>query len=241
MDGAYLSMQIRSWIVRPVTAFREYALRDVIASFSNLNERATQIGNEYYERMGSQPASEDFDGDMSIFAEEAEDQALSWYQMMRLLRQTMLNLLAAGLFHLTEQQLAALCRDGGFMVDPPKETKLGIVAVWYHDNLRLDFNTLSSWPMIEELRYVANAVKHAEGSATDKLKSVRPELFTDPAFANIKDLDGYNLFETRSVAAPLAGEDLFVSEDLLMRYADAAESFLHEIAAHFEANGSEWY
>jgi hypothetical protein len=118
---------------------------------------------------------------------------------------------------------------------------LGIVEVWYRDNLRLEFDTLSSWPMIEELRYVANAVKHAEGSATDKLKSLRPELFTDPVFANIRDFDGNSLFETRTVAAPLAGEDLFVSEDLLMKYAEAVESFLLEIAAHFEANGNEWY
>jgi hypothetical protein len=241
MDGCYLGMQIRQSIIRPIIAFREYIFRDVLPSFSNLNERANQIGNEYYERMGSQPASEDFDGDMSTFAEEAQDQALSWYQMMRSLRQTMLNLLAAGLFHLTEQQLAALCRDAGFMADSPKNTKLEIVAKWYRTNLRLDLETLPSWPMIDELRYVTNAVKHAEGPATVKLKLLRPVLFNDPAFANIKDFDGNSLFETRTVAAPLAGEDLFVSEDLLMRYAEATESFFCEIATHFEANGNDYY
>jgi hypothetical protein len=149
----------------------------------------------------------------------------------------MLNLLAAGLFHLIEQQLAALCRDAGFMVDPPKDTNLKIVANWYRANLRLELGTLSSWPMIEELKYVANAVKHAEGGATDKLRSLRPELFTHPAL----DFDEMSIFETRTVAAPLAGEDLFVREDLLIKYAEAVESFFLEIAAHFEAHENENY
>ena len=241
MNGSYLDMQIRQWIIGPIAAFREYIFRDVLPAFSNLNERADQIGNDYYERMGKQPASDDFDGDMSGFAEEARDQALDWYQMMRSLRQTMLNLPAAGLFHLTEQQLAGLCRDAGFIVDPPKDTKLDIVVKWYRDNLDLELNTLPSWPLIDELRYVSNAVKHGEGTATGKLKSLRPALFTDPAFANIQGFDGKGVFESRTIAAPLAGEDLFVSEDLLMKYAVAAESFFREIAAHFSKRGNEYY
>jgi hypothetical protein len=241
MDGGYLDMQIRQWIIRPVIAFREYIFRDVLPAFSNLNERANQIGDEYYEQVGSQPASEDFDGDMSTFAEEAQDRALSWYLMMRSLRQTMLNLLAAGLFHLTEQQLAALCRDGGFIAGPPRDTKLEEVANWYRINLRLDLSSLSSWPMIDELRFVANAVKHAEGTATRRLKSLRPELLTDPASAEIEDFNGGSLFETKKVKAPLAGEDLFVSEGLLKSYSEAVESFFREIAAHFDAHADECY
>jgi hypothetical protein len=95
--------------------------------------------------------------------------------------------------------------------------------------------------MIDELRYVANAVKHGEGPATGKLKSLRPELFTDPAYANIEGFDGMRIFEIRKFAAPLAGEDLFVSEDLLMRYAEASVSFFLEIAAHFEKHENEHY
>jgi hypothetical protein len=40
------------------------------------------------------------DWDLGV-AENAQDQAMGWYEIMRSLRQTMLNLLSADLFHLT--------------------------------------------------------------------------------------------------------------------------------------------
>jgi hypothetical protein len=40
MNGGYLGMQIRQWIIRPIIAFREYAFSDILTSFTNLNERA---------------------------------------------------------------------------------------------------------------------------------------------------------------------------------------------------------
>jgi hypothetical protein len=241
MDGHNLDIEIREWVIRPIITFKEGVFRDIVPTFSNLDARANRKADEYYERMGDQPASDDFDGDLSIYAEEAHGQAFSWYQMMRSLRQTMLNLIAAGLFHLTEQQLAVLCRAAGFTAEPPKDTKLEIVAKWYHANLRLELEGLPSWPIIEELRFVANAVKHAEGSSAGRLRSLRPELFTDPTFADLEGLYEKGTFRTTTLAAPLAGEDLFVSEELLMKYAEAAESFFREIAAHFEAHGSEYY
>jgi len=45
--------------------------------------------------------------------------------MMVSRRQSMLNPFAAGLFRLTEQPLAMLCRDAGF-TDPPHDTKLEV-------------------------------------------------------------------------------------------------------------------
>jgi hypothetical protein len=117
--------------------------------------------------MGAQPASEDFDGDTSGYAEDAQERGQSWYDLMRSLRQTMLNLLAAGLFHLIEQQLGV--------------------------------------------------------------------------FAKIAEHMGISIFQTPKVVAPMAGEDLFVTEDLLKKYAEAAESFFREIAAYFEAHENEYY
>jgi hypothetical protein len=124
MTGAYLEWRISLWIVAPVRAFRVYIFRDVLPAFGNLSKRADEMADEYYSDIGSQPAGEDCDIDMADVAEDAHDRALSWYQMMVSLRQSMLNQLAAGLFHLTEQQLAALCRDGGFRTGPPRDTKL---------------------------------------------------------------------------------------------------------------------
>jgi len=243
MTGGYLEWQVRARLVLPIIAFREYIFRDVLPHFDNLDQKSEDVGSKHYESLVSQPATEDFDGDLSSFAEDAQDRALGWYEMMRSLRQTMINLLAAGLFHLIEQQLCMLCRDAGFLVGPPKETALREVAKWYKSNLRFDLQRLPSWNLIDELRLVANTVKHAEGRSSSELKVRRPELFCDPAFASmasvLTEVDDY--YDKKIISAPLAGDDLFVSGAILKMYAEGAEVFFGEIAEHFAAHEDDSY
>lgn len=216
MTGGYLASQIRRWRIRPIIAFREYIFRDVVPQFSRLNERADQIASEYFNNAINQPAGEDCNGDLSGFAEDSHNHALSWYETMRSLRQTMLNLLAAGLFHLTEQQLAQLGNDAVFDNRRPRSASIGDIVKWYKSVLRLDLEQLSGWPLIDELRLVANTAKHAEGTSCAELRCLRPDLFCDPTFAQIYQGMGIkDYFENRQVSAPLAGEDLYVSEEIL--------------------------
>lgn len=72
--------------------------------------------------------------------------------MMRSLRQTMLNLLSAGLFHLVEQQLAAFGRDGGFIATAPSDTKMSELVKWYQVHIHVDLRSLPSWALVDELR-----------------------------------------------------------------------------------------
>jgi hypothetical protein len=242
MTGGYLASQIRQWRIRPIIAFREYIFRDVVPQFSRLNERADQIAKEHFENAINQPVGEDCGGDLSGFTEDAQDYALSWYEMMRSLRQTMLNLLAAGLFHLTEQQLAQLGNDAAFDNRRPKEATLDEVVKWYGSVLRLDLKHLPGWPIIHELRLVANTAKHAEGKSSSELRNLRPELFCDPIFFQIYQGIGIkDYFLNRPVSAPLAGEDLYVSDERLQQYAESVEKVFREIADHFDQREDEYY
>jgi hypothetical protein len=235
MNSGNLAHQIRQQTILPILAFRRYIFRDVLPQFCDLNERATQIGHEYYDRAISQPVGEECDGDTSEFAEDAHDHALSWYQMMRPLRQTMLNLLAAGLFHLTEQQLASLGQNARFENRQPKSTKLQHIAEWYKSVLCLDLQTLKDWSLIEELRLVTNTAKHAEGDSSKKLNALRPDLFCDPALEKMFEGTGFRTWLVhRPVVAPLAGENLFVTEGTLRQYAEGVEAFFREIATRLE-------
>jgi hypothetical protein len=70
----------------------------------------------------------------------------------------------------------------------------------------------------------------------------RPELFTDPSLA--KFLDGLGADEDlqlKVVAAPLAGEDLFVTEEILKEYAEGAQAFFIRIADHFAERPDDFY
>ena len=242
VTGGYLSSQVRHNSLRPIFAFRDYIFRDVLPHFTNISQRADQIADDYYQSSVSQPADEDFDGDLSAFAEDAHEHALGWYEMMRSLRQTMLNLLAAGLFHLTEQQLARLSEDAGFEGRRPKDSTLDRLVKWYLGTLRIDLRTLPEWPLIDELRLVANTAKHAEGSSSNELRKLRPDLFSDPALYGMFPGTGFQDFlASRSVTAPLAGEGLFVTEDILKNYSEGVERFFHQVAVHFDQRDAEYY
>ena len=178
---------------------------------------------------------------MSDFAEEAGDKARDWWEMMTSLRQTMLNLLVAGLFHLTEQQLATVSRDGLFRRTPLKGTKLWDIADWYLLHLNANIKKLPTWELLEEIRHVANTVKHAQIGGT---KTYDPFV---QSYSRIRHLQAFMTrireFAVQELAqpitAPLSGEDLFVTEDLLRIYAEGVERFFGEIALYFEMRTQE--
>jgi hypothetical protein len=74
--------------------------------------------------------------------EEAREQALDYYQLLLNLRQSILNLLAAGLYHLYEQH---------------RETVIDLLK---QDRRTLPpLQNLTGWTKVEELRLLANTVK----------------------------------------------------------------------------------
>lgn len=163
-----------------VAAFGECTIQTVLPVYANLNDRAEEIANAEFARLGSEPAGEDCNGELGDLAEAAEEVGIAFYETMVMLRQASINLYAAGLFHLIEQQLAATCHDSAFTIPAPKETKLAGVASWYERHFHLHLDSMPSWSALDELRLVANTVKHAEGSSARQLRDRRPELFHDP-------------------------------------------------------------
>jgi hypothetical protein len=242
MTGGYLAIQVQQLVIPPIAAFRKYIFGELLPHFGDLDSKADRLANKYFEDEISRPADDDFDGDLSGFAEDAQDYGVGWYLMMRSLRQTMLNLLAAGLFHLTEQQLAQLGRDAGFQNREPKDTKLDEIVSWYESTFALKLRDLPNWSVIDELRLVANSAKHAEGKSSEKLRTIRPELFYDQEFAKRSEALGDDFHEPKErIFAPLAGEDLFVTEEFLKQYADGVEAFCEEIMAYFDTHDKNHY
>ena len=106
-----------------------------------------------------------------------------FFNALDMLHKTSLTLYTIGLFHLLEQQLAAVCHDAIFD-SPPNDARLDKTAAWLKTNLKVDIKTLSSWGVINELRLLANAAKHGEGSALRQLRVIRPALFEGPGYAS---------------------------------------------------------
>ena len=229
VNRPYLEDRVRH-LAGPITVFREYVFRDVLPAFNNIDARASEIGNEYYNRIARSPAGE-YEIDLADVAENANQESYDWWEMMTSLRQSMLNLLSAGLFHLVEQQLSLLSRDGVFG-GLAADTKLDSVKTWYQEELCIAFEALASWSVIDEMRLVANTVKHGEGSSAANLRKLNPALFVDPGLT-VYNEEGVPIPEPwgeQRLAAPLSGDDFFVTEDILRSYAVSAEA-VREIAA----------
>ncbi len=237
MSQQYFARRIRD-LTEPITAFREYVFQSVLPQFDNINERAEQIGNEYYQRVLRRPVGPEDSIEISDLAEEATEHSLAWYSMMSSLGQSMRNLLTAGLFHLVEQQLASISTDGIFRNSPIRNTGLSVVATWYKHNLRVDMKSLPTWHNIDELRLVANTVKHGDGASANELRKVRPDLFIDPEAAKLLQTHAAPPI-IRHLVAPLSGDEFFVTDSALREYAAHAENFFQELAAELERRTSK--
>src|ERR1700689_131653 len=112
VQGSYMAGRINHTTLPEIHIYGECVFRDLLPAFDNLNARAEQVADAEYAGLGCQPADDDWDGDMSSLAESTQAKGLAFYQTMYGLRQSVLNLLALGLFHRLEQELSDLCRDG---------------------------------------------------------------------------------------------------------------------------------
>lgn len=236
VPGSYMVWRIKGGALKRIGAYGDCILGDVMPTFSNLDQRAEQVADAEFARLGSEPVGEDWNGDMADLAETANDKGLVFYETMTGIRQSFLNLFSVGLFHLIEQELADLCRDGAFTVDPPADNKISLVKQWYATHFDLELSVLPSWPAIEELRLLANTVKHGEGSSAKNLRAQRPELLCHPALRGIDPTP-----RPWPIQSPLAGEDLYVTEEIFQAYSQAANQFIGEIAKHFEERAEEYY
>ena len=209
----------------PTIRYFSKALSDrLLPVFNNLAEEAGRFEHEEYQRLGALPAFYESDG--SELAERAHDNAVFWYSSMAAVKQSVINLYAVGLRHLFEQQLFDLVRHVPLASKDDADYKKDLEALCKNG---VDVERFGSWQMLEELRLICNAVKHAEGSATFQLRSLRPDIFVDPTMADLL------LFARAvSVLQPLAGEDIYLREVDIEKYALAIENFWNEVSQRLE-------
>jgi hypothetical protein len=186
----------------------------------------------------------------------AHDKALDFY-CLHGLRQGMLNLYAVGLYHLLEQQALLFFREGLASVDELAWTFGHVKTKLAYDH-HVYLEKLSSWPKIQDLRLLANCVKHAEArrpklgkamvtggkwyqpgrklinfdklpeEACKSLRNRRPEWFTP---------GGPPLLAPRLVSQPMYGDGIHVDEAALWDLTGAAKVFWAELGEVLAPDG----
>lgn len=197
---------------------------------------AIAVRDEAYEQLMSQVVGEYYTGDGSEEAEDAFNVGLTFFENLTDMYQGTLNLFAAGLFHVVEQRLADLTRDGAIGIEG-SDTTLRNVVGWYQRHFRVDLTTFPSWRLIDEMRLVANTTKHGEGQSATELRAVRPDIFQSPRLRADPQMAAMSM----PVHLPLAGDGLYVTGDDFRNYHQAAEGLFDWLVAHFEGHADEHY
>jgi hypothetical protein len=151
-----------------------------LPAFAGIEQEAEKVSEEAWDAFMSAPATGD--EDPSEFAEAATQAGASHYLLLDGIRQGMVNLFAAAIYHALEQQLVLFLRRE--VLNPREENDSSLFSVSELQNRLkaryLDLAALPSWQKVQELRLVANTVKHAEGKSARELHDVRPDLFRHP-------------------------------------------------------------
>jgi hypothetical protein len=205
-----------------------------LPTLGNLEAEATEVQDRVFREINESPGDEY--SDPSMPAEVAFEEGLSYYTGMSAVRQAVLNAFAPILYHAWEQQLLTFHRRE--ILHPREEhDKKFMTRALLAERLKaygIELEDLPSWATVEELRVVANAVKHADGSSADALREL-PNYFEHPDAGNV----GLSGFKYRPrVYLPLSGDDIYVRLEDLRRFGVALVDFWSEFESAL-ATGQE--
>lgn len=217
MSKTWWAQYVASEYPRAAELLVEVLRERILPQFAHLDGEAERFAEVEYERLCQLPSSGDEPFDMGDLAEQANDSAITWYQTMCGVRQSLLNLHAVGLRHLFEQQLYDFAKHAHLSERTEANFSEDCKAV---ETLGFHLNDLPSWPKLEELRLLSNSIKHAEGKSSMRLKEVRPELFVDPVVVELSFVG-----RPEPTIQPLAGENVYLQEEHLEDYCSALRDF----------------
>ena len=175
----------------------------ILGAFSSIQVEAEELSRnafDDYRRIG-------LDVDEGGLAEHAQNQGIQYYLTLSELRQSVVNLLAVGLHHQLTGHLDQLKRT----LRSRKQTVP-------------NYETFSTWPPLEELRQLANTVKHGDGA---ELYTIRPDYFVHPSAR-----DATPASAALKVQNAMGGTDLFVQDNDIDTYRDAIRAFWEEFLAY---------
>jgi len=195
----------------------------IVTSFAGLNDEAQIIQDKEYERLGEYVNPEYAEPDYGM--EEAFHAGVEFYLTTDAVRQGIYNLMSAGIFHLLEQQAQYLATRvlANPVIQPDK--KIGgfsQLKTMLKGKFGINIESFKCWSQLDELRLVANTVKHGDGQSSAELKVLNPDLFKDPQDPSPR-ISSIPL-------RPLVGEGLSLSADHFDTYKLCVEQFWNEIA-----------
>jgi len=243
LDGRFWGPWIRRTFVLEIEWTRRAVLDHMIPSIPSAEDEGARAAKEAWEDVMSMPS--DGSDDSGDYAEWAEEQGVEVYLRLTSVRQAAVNMSTVMLWHLLEQQMLLFHKrqvlkiqeEAGVLHESKLRDKLFRLDEFHH---RLDeggcpMKSCLSWPKVEELQLLANAVKHGPGKSLDKLYAIRPDLLDMPETDELSSFKP----EPSRVERPAFGEDLYVRDADVVTYFDAAINLWQEFSVQIENHSAK--
>jgi len=196
----------------------------IVRAFESLDEEADRLRDEACQRACRSCNAES--DDEAHICEWADSLAGDFYCSVSAIKQGVLNLMVAALYHFFEQHADRLLDNSGLprLPKPPTDQYSAERLVKYLLALGVDVSKFGTWDSLDELRLVANTVKHGNGASAENLRARKPTLFA-ACYPS-----GQRQAPFSMPVMPLAGQGLYLSADDFERYRSALFGFWSELA-----------
>ncbi len=203
-----------------VAAFAHAIRTRVLPAFGNIDQEVKAEAERLQTSLSFGPEWDD----PAEISETIDGMAVDYGLGLQEVADALLALSTAGLFHLFERQLVRLVREHalrqGQTLKPMKWHQL----IKYLKRRGIDVTRVPSFSDIDELRLVANAVKHADGPSLEDLRTRKARVLEAPPgpFKN-----AFGTFE-EVAATTILGVPLYRTDADFERYASAVLAFWDE-------------
>lgn len=223
--------------VAQLRALRDAVEKRILPAFANVSNEGDAIMEGVFQQRALEGGGHAPDYDSFQDSEVAEAARFEHFDLMTRIEQSLINAMVVTTSQLFEQQLTSLVRRvypplekkaPKELADKPRDSFKSIVK----ERSNVDLDGLPEWAKAEELRFVANAIKHADGgSAAEYVRLHRPDLLVPPSLRREGKLDTSH--RSDSLEFPALGEDIYVTPAQLAEYLVALCSFWDAFPAKF--------
>lgn len=188
----YLWEPLRQRYIDDLTLIKTMFIERIQPIFANAEKESEEYQNELWESIINRPCTEDNYVDPGDYVGFVQEKAVERYEMLSLMRYRNIGMWIACLCQVWEQQLYSFiiheAQQEGIKYDS-SDIKRGFafskeVFEWHQQ----PFEQMATWAKIKELRLLVNVIKHAEGDSEQKLRTLRPDYFTEEVCGTQYDL-----------------------------------------------------
>lgn len=218
----YLCELQKELYIDKLTLIKTMFLERIQPIFANAKDEATTFQDKLWNDFMNRPCSEDDYSDPANYAETVEGTAIDYYLMLCLMHYQQIAMHISLLCQVWEQQLFSfIVKECRYPFSKTKDSFQFVKDVFAQHHQPIE--NLTSWEKIQELRWLVNVIKHAEGFSEQSLRKRRPDFFTRKLLG--MTFDPLSIHHTS-----LCERTLNISEKDFMEYYDALVEFWEQVS-----------